>query len=159
MGRSIKHWSNVIDVALALALTLGPMSQPEAIHTRNVTAARSAADIPSKWEPFQHCISDRESSHSYRAQNPVSSAQGKYQFLDNDWRHGGGWNVYKALVAHKYDKPTAKRLLKKLHATPIKRWKPIYQEILFAYVITSGQGRGWMHWYLAGSRCNNLVPK
>lgn len=149
----------MIDVALSLVLSIGPMQQPEIVHARNVVAARTAADIPRKWKDFQHCVSARESGHSYRAQNRNgSSAQGKYQFLDNKWRHGGGWNVYKSLVKHGYDKPTAKRLLARLHALPIKRWKPIYQEILFSYVITSKEGMGWRHWYLAGSPCNGKVP-
>jgi hypothetical protein len=149
----------MIDIALSLVLSIGPMQQPEAIHTRNVIAARSAAEIPKNWEAFQDCVSARESGNSYRAQNRSSSAQGKYQFLDNHWRHGGGWNVYKSLVKNGYDKATAKRLLKRLHALPIKRWKPIYQEILFASVLTSGEGMGWRHWFLAGSKCNRLVKR
>lgn len=146
----------IIESIFSIALII-PQQQPEQVRTINRQAARSAAHIPREWEPFRQCVAERESGHSYRAQNPVSSAQGKYQFLDNNWRHGGGWNVYKALTKHGYDRPTAKRVLHRLHATPIKKWRPIYQEILFAYVLTSREGKGWRHWYLAGSRCNTLA--
>lgn len=145
-------------IVIAAAIWIGPHQQ-QAMHVSNRAAAASAARLPVEWEAFEECVSARESSGRWDAQNPTSSAQGRFQFLDSQWRHGGGWNVYKALIRHGYDKPTAKRVLARLHDTPIKRWRPIYQKILFTSVLTSGQGQGWRHWYLAGSRCNNLVPK
>ena len=146
----------IIESIFSIALLI-PAHQPEQVQTINRQAARAASHIPAEWEPFRQCVAKRESGHRYNARNPISSAQGKYQFLDNSWRNGGGWNVYKALRLHGYHKTTAKRLLHRLHSTPIYRWKPIYQEILFAYVLTSREGMGWKHWYLAGSRCNRLA--
>jgi resuscitation-promoting factor RpfA len=42
----------------------------------------------------------RESGGNLRAQNPVSSASGKYQFLDSTWAGFGGY-------AHAKDAPEA----------------------------------------------------
>ena len=156
----------MIDAILAAAIWIGPTPQADTVRTQNISAASQARDIPRKWEAFTLCISERESgfgrtddtSKSYRAANPTSSAQGRYQFLDRQWRHGAGWNVWKRLIRFGYDRATAKVVLKKLHDTPIKRWKPIYQDIAFAEALLSGKGQGWKHWYLAGSRCNGLVP-
>jgi hypothetical protein len=147
----------MIDTLIAAAIWIGPTQQPDAIQSINRTAARAARDIPTAWEPFQACVIKRESGGRVNAQNPKSSAQGLYQFLDNKWRHGGGWNVKKRLIRFGYDKATATFVLRKLHATPIKKWRPVYQDILFAEVIENSR-IGWKHWYLAGSRCNGLVP-
>lgn len=159
----------MIDLILAsvIHMTPIPMQDPAiAAHIANVQAARQARDIPDKWQPFALCISARESGFgrhpdtrkSYQAANPASSAQGRYQFLDSSWRKGGAWNVWKRLRAHGYDKQTAAKVRNRLMLTPIKAWKPVYQDILFAYVITSTEGKGWRHWHLAGSPCNRLVP-
>lgn len=148
----------IIELGLSAFIAIIPTTASSTIHVQNVAAARAAASLPSEWQPFRDCVAARESSGRYDAQNPVSSAQGKFQFLDSQWRHGGGWNVWKRLLANGYDRNTAKRLLSRLHATPIKQWRPVYQDILFASVVTSRQGMGWRHWHLAGSRCNTLVP-
>ena len=147
----------MIDFALAAVLYIAPAEQPTAVRIQNISAARAARDIPNEWEDFQECVAARESSGRYNAQNPVSSAQGKYQFLDNKWRHGGAWNVWKRLIRYGYDKDTAKRVRERLMDTPIKKWRPVYQDILFAEALLSGQGFGWKHWYHPGSKCNQMV--
>jgi muramidase (phage lysozyme) len=98
---------------------------------------------------------NRESHGNPRAQNPVSSAQGKYQFLDNSWRRGAGWNVYNRLRDAGMPRPQARRILARLHETPIKRWREEYQDAAFAFVILIP--RGWRHWS-GGHGCDRLVP-
>jgi hypothetical protein len=142
----------IIDVIIAMHLYTTPTQAIE------IKTAR-AAEIPAQWHDFQECVAARESSGSYTAQNPTSSAQGKYQFLDNNWRHGGSWNVYKRLVKHGVPRREANRVRLVLKQAPIKTWRPKYQDILFAEVITSSEGMGWKHWFLAGSRCNRLAQQ
>ena len=129
-----------------------PSQRPEIAQARIVA---TAGRIPAAWEPFRDCVVNRESHGNPRAQNPVSSAQGKYQFLDNNWRHGAGWNVYSRLRDAGMPRPQARRILAKLHVTPIKRWREEYQDAAFAFVILVP--RGWRHWS-GGNGCNNLVP-
>ena len=118
-----------------------PSQRPEIAQARIVA---TAGRIPAAWEPFRACVVNRESHGNPRAQNPVSSAQGKYQFLDNNWRHGAGWNVYSRLRDAGMPRPQARRILAKLHVTPIKRWREEYQDAAFAFVILVP--RGWRHW-------------
>jgi hypothetical protein len=118
-------------------------------------AVSTAAKIPAQWQPFAKCVSTRESHGNPRAQNPISSAQGKYQFLDNAWRHGAGWNVYNRLRAAGMPRAQARRVLARLHVTPIKRWREEYQDAAFVYVILVPGG--WRHWQ-GGRGCNALVP-
>lgn len=44
------------------------------------------AALVAKWKPSLLCIQRHESGGDYRAQNPVSSASGAYQFVDGTWR-------------------------------------------------------------------------
>ena len=146
----------MIPIIISAALLITPA---QAVEARTVAAVSQAAVIPAEWQEFQECVADRESSGSYTAQNPTSSAQGKYQFLDNNWREGGAWNVYKRLIKHGATRKEANRIRLVLREAPIKTWRPKYQEILFAEVLLSGEGKGWAHWYLAGSRCNRLAVR
>ena len=159
----------IIEMAIAAAAWIAPLpavEQAQQARIVNVSAARQARDLPPEWEDFTLCISARESgygrhadtSKSYKAANPASSAQGRYQFLDSSWREGGAWNVWKRLIKHGYTKATAAKVRERLMDTPIRYWKPVYQDILYAEVILSSQGKGWRHWYLAGSPCNSKVP-
>lgn len=122
---------------------------------RSVHAAtvRQAADIPAQWEPFAACVSDRESGGSYTARNPTSSAQGRWQFLDNSWRRGLGYMVAARLKAHGMPAPAARQVREYLHDTPIAAWPGPYQDVGFIAVILSG---GKHHWN--GPRCNGLAP-
>ena len=129
-----------------------PREAPASLGMRAVAAA---SEIPAQWKPFAECVSNRESHGNPRAQNPVSTAQGKWQFLDGQWRHGAGWNVYSRLRDSGMGRSQARRILTKLHATPIKHWREEYQDAAFVYVIlTPG---GWRHWH-GGHGCNTLVP-
>ena len=53
-----------------------------------VHAQVSASQIPSRWQRFARCVSERESHGNYRAKNPRSTAMGRWQFLDKAWRTG-----------------------------------------------------------------------
>jgi hypothetical protein len=85
----------------------------------------------------------------------VKRAKGKYQFLDNHWRRGAGWNVYSRLRDAGMPRLQARSILAKLHSTPIKRWREEYQDAAFAFVILIP--RGWRHWS-GGHGCDRLVP-
>ena len=115
----------------------------------------TAGRIPAVWEPFRACVVARESNGDPQAENRASSAQGKYQFLDRQWRHGAGWNIYHRLRAHGMPRSQARLILARLHAMPIKDWAEPYQDVAFASVILIP--RGWRHW-AGGSGCNTLVP-
>jgi hypothetical protein len=151
----------MFDMVLTAALYMST-AEPSKVPTftsANVVAARAARQVPAEWVDFTECVSQRESGDRYEARNPTSSAQGRYQFLDRSWRYGGSWNVFKRLVAHGYDRRTARFVRLRLASTEIARWRPVYQDVLYAQVLTSGEGQGWRHWFLAGSRCNGLVPR
>ena len=138
------------NLVFAIAIMI-PSQQPEIAQARIVA---TAGRIPAEWEPFRDCVVNRESHGNPRAQNPVSSAQGKYQFLDRSWRRGAAWNVYSRLRDAGMPRSQARRILTRLHSTPIKRWREEYQDAAFAFAILIP--RGWRHW--SGGRCNILVP-
>jgi len=119
-----------------------------------------ASVIPAAWSRFAECVSNRESNHSYRSENKSSSAQGRWQFLDRAWRINGGieWIVLKQLRKHGVPWAKQKKVYAQLTVTPIKRWPAWAQDAAFVGVVTSKEGMGWKHWYLAGSPCNTLVP-
>lgn len=119
-----------------------------------------AAHIPTAWQPFAQCVSARESRHSYRARNRSSSAQGRWQFLDNSWRIRGGieWIVSRQLKRQGMAWSDRAGWVRRLDATPIYRWPAWAQDAAFVGVVTE-RASGWRHWHLTGSRCNGLVPK
>lgn len=137
----------LIDAVLASVLVSGP-------------AVQAAAVIPVPWRPFAECVSRRESNHNYRARNPRSSAQGRWQLLDQAWRVNGGveWIVSRQL--RKVGLTWAQRAgwVTKLDATPIYKWPAWAQDAAFVGVVTE-RSTGWRHWYLSGSKCNRLVPR
>ena len=137
-----------------LIFAMSMMIPNELPATSSARIVAMAGRIPAAWEPFRACVVARESKGNPRAQNPISSAQGKYQFLDNVWRHGAAWNVYHRLRDAGMPRSQARRILTRLHSTPIKRWREEYQDVAFASVILIP--RGWRHW--SGDRCNTLVP-
>lgn len=120
----------------------------------HAAAVRQAADIPAAWGPWADCVSDRESGGSYTARNPVSSAQGRWQFLDSSWRRGLGFMVADRLKAHGMPAADAKRVRVFLHDTPIAAWPPAYQDIGLVAVLLSG---GKHHWN--GPGCTGLAPR
>jgi len=115
--------------------------------------------IPTAWQPFAACVSRRESNGRYQARNPKSSAQGRWQFLDNAWRVNGGieWIVSRQLKKAGVSWKGRITWVRRLDATPIYRWPAWAQDAAFIGVVTE-RSTGWRHWYLSGSRCNGLVP-
>lgn len=129
--------------------------------SRSVSAVRAAAEPPRAWRAFAECVLRRESGATLDrqqsgvgAQNPRSTAAGRWQMLAG-WQHGGAWNVQKRLIRYGAPKPQARQVRIYLQRTPIHRWHGIWQDMAAFEALESG---GWRHWYLAGSRCNGLVP-
>ena len=114
------------------------------------SSIRRAAVIPPRLRPWANCVSDRESSGSYTARNPSSSASGRWQFLDSQWRRGLSFMVADRLRDHGVPRPTARVVRVHLAATPIHRWPAPYQDAGFVEVVERG---GAHHWALAGSKC------
>ena len=114
----------------------------------------SAAQIPSRWKPFQRCIVSRESHGNPHARNRSSSAQGKYQYLAA-WTRPLSYMVRDRLIAHGMPKSTARALQVRLSHTPIASWSERYQDVGFAATITIPGN--WRHWYQAGSPCNGYA--
>lgn len=130
--------------------------------SRSVSAVRAAATPPRAWRAFAACVLARESGATLdRQQSGVgalnqagSSAAGRWQML-RPWQDGGAWNVQKRLVRYGLPKSQAREVRIYLQRTPIHRWHGIWQDAAAFEALESG---GWRHWYLAGSRCNGLVP-
>ena len=53
-----------------------------------ITALQAQAEPPAHTPPggFLACVRAHESGGNYRAENPISTASGAYQFLDSTWR-------------------------------------------------------------------------
>ena len=120
-----------------------------------------AAEIPASQQAFASCVAHRESHGNYKAARPEagSSAQGRWQFLDKQWRHGLSFMVAARLRDFGMSAKAADKVRRDLQAKPIKRWAPEYQDIAFIAALNArGAWSGWRHWYLAGSKCNALVP-
>lgn len=71
------------------------------------------------------------------------------------WNDGGAWNVQKRLIRFGATRQQARAVRVYLQSTPIHRWHGAYQDMAAYEALQNG---GWRHWYLAGSRCNGLVP-
>lgn len=130
------------------------------IATPHTTPTQEAAVIPMHQRAFAACVSERESHGNYRARRSEagSSAAGRWQFIDRDWRHGLAFMVAARLRDHGMGRPQSTRIRVQLQATPINRWAPAYQDIAFLAALNArGPWSGWRHWYLAGSRCNALA--
>lgn len=143
-------------IVLAGALMAGPATAG----TAAVEQAQTAASlIPRAWRPFAECVSKRESHHNYRARNRSSSASGRWQFLDLQWRVNGGieWIVSRQLKRAGVAWSARKPIVKYLDATPIYRWPEWAQDAAFVGVVTERR-TGWRHWSLPGHRCQSLVP-
>ena len=141
-------------IVFAAAVAAGPTTAGTA-----TSAVVSAARIPSRWQDFASCVVKRESGGRRNAQNPTSSAQGLYQFLDSQWRHGLPYMVAARLREAGMSKAAAKSLRIRLQSTPIKNWREEYQTAGFVAVLLAENGRGWRHWSLPGHRCQGLVPR
>lgn len=135
------------EAVLAAALTFTPLS-----------AVQSAAQIPHSQQAFAACVSNRESHGNYRARGDESSARGRWQFLDLQWRRGLSYMVAERLRSHGMSRAASKHVRIHLQSLSIDRWDPAYQDIAFIAVLNArGPWSGWRHWYLSGSRCNVLA--
>ena len=115
---------------------------------------RRAAAIPAPIRRWAQCVSDRESSGSYTARNPNSSASGRWQLLDTAWRVNGGIDhiVARRLTAFGMPRPQVRAVRQHLAATPIHRWPAPFQDAAFVQIVQEG---GAHHW--AGPGCG--VPR
>jgi len=144
-------------IVLASVLMAGPSTAGTAVVEQAQTAA---SVIPKVWRPFAECVSKRESNGNYRARNPRSSAQGRWQFLDEAWRVRGGieWIVLRQLKKQGVGWEQRKRIYWQLTRTRIQLWPAWAQDAAFVGVITE-RSTGWRHWSLPGHRCQSLVPR
>ena len=141
--------------AIAALMALTPVS--------SASPMTHAAEIPASQQAFASCVSHRESHGNYKASRNEagSSAAGRWQFLDKQWRVNGGlaWMVSARLRAFGMNAHESAVIRRHLAATRIDRWAPEYQDAAFVAALNArGPWSGWRHWYLAGSKCNALVP-
>lgn len=130
--------------------------------SRSVSAIREASTVPARWRAFAECVLRRESGATLdRVQSGAgalntagSGAAGRWQLM-RPWNDGGAWNVQKRLVRFGVPKAQAREVRVYLQRTPIHRWHGVWQDMAAFEALESG---GWRAWYLAGSRCNALVP-
>ena len=140
---------------LQAAVLVGPVTAGSVVTAHATT---SASQIPKRWQKFARCVSERESHGNYRAKNPRSTAQGRWQFLDKAWRTGLSYMVRDRLIAHGTPKAHANSIQRKLAKTPIQKWAPWAQDAGFVAVITADEGRGWRHWS-NGGKCDRLAVR
>ena len=139
--------------AVAALLALTPVS--------SASPMTHAAEIPASQQAFASCVSTRESHGNYKAKRSEagSSAAGRWQFLDKQWRRGLSYMVAERLRSFGMSAHEAAVIRRHLAATRIDRWAPEYQDAAFLAALNArGPWSGWRHWYLAGSKCNALVP-
>lgn len=137
--------STLAAVILAATVALSPGS------ASNAQIIEQAAVSP--WPTFSACVSWRESHDNPRARNQESSSQGRWQFLDTAWRDGLAHMVRERLVRFGMSKADARAIRIRLQGIEIARWPAALQDVGHAEVIDRG---GWRHWWLDGSRCNQL---
>lgn len=120
-----------------------------------------AMRVPKKWKPFTRCILDRESGANLEntnsgegAQNPTSSASGRFQFLDNSWRDGLSHMVAGRLKDNGVPRTEVKGLRVWLETKPIHKWDGVWQQVGYNAVIEAG---GWYHWR-NGDKCDGRRP-
>jgi muramidase (phage lysozyme) len=93
--------------------------------------------VPQEIRRFLSCVAAHESSHSPWAENPSSTASGKYQFLDSTWRGIARWTrVGGHWVAREYGR-----------ASDAPAW---VQEAVAVHSIRDG---GWANWN--GTHCGH----
>ncbi len=135
------------EAVLAAAIALTPAS-----------AAHQAAHIPEPMQAFAACVSQRESHGNYRARGDESSARGRWQFLDQQWRHGLAYMVADRLRHFGMSRKDSKVIRLHLQSVSIDKWPAFAQDAAFVAVLNArGPWSGWRHWYLPGSKCNRLV--
>lgn len=151
----------IADAALAVALMVVPRDAPPdaARPAIAATIAQAASWLPRAQDAFRHCVVARESGGNPRARNRASSASGKYQYLDRQWRRGLSFQVRDRLVAFGMPQSQARELRAWLAARPIYQWPERYQDVGFAATLNyHAPWSGWRHW-ASGGRCDRLVPR
>jgi hypothetical protein len=118
---------------------------------RTPVIIEQAAKVPPRWRQFARCVAHRESHGNARARNPHSSAQGRWQFLDTQWRQGLAHMVADRLHSHGMSLATARDIRHRLQRSEIATWPGALQDVGFAAVISTPGGS--RHWALANSRC------
>lgn len=149
------HWA--LALLLAAVGSVGLAEPANAAVTDEILRAGvSVAKLTGSQEKYRRCVAKRESNFNPKAQNPRSSAQGTYQFLDSQWRRGLAHDVTVAIRDEGVKTPGLKAHLR---SKPIKKWDPILQDVAFT-VVLNADGKRWSgarHWYYPGSPCNRHV--
>jgi hypothetical protein len=116
----------------------------------HASVIREAAKVPAKHRSFASCVLDRESGGTLDriqsgvgAKNPNSTASGRWQFLDSQWREGLSFMVRDRLVQFGMPNDDARTIRQQLSTQPIYEWHGYWQQIGFVEVITRG---GEQHW-------------
>jgi hypothetical protein len=124
------------------------------VHARVVV---EAATFPRSIRRWAGCVLDRESggtldrrTSGQGARNPVSSASGRWQFLDNSWRRGLSFMVRDRLVEHGMPRARAREVRLWLERRHISEWPGILQDIGFLEVVERG---GRHHWNGGSHSC------
>ena len=137
-----------IVASLAAVLVLAVLMAPTA-----EGAEMNKSKYRGKW--FDPALADcreaimrRESKFNYKAANPVSSARGAYQFLDNNWRES---LVHILRPEIKKDYPLRRDTLESLTDKPIHKWPAFYQDAAWYTVVVKHDGL--KHWSPVPAAC------
>lgn len=132
-------------VAVDNSIKTAPQSRPTAVK----------AIVPNRWKDSGYidvwhgkpkwirdlgfCIRKHESIHAghYRANNPISTASGAYQFLDGTWRGN-----------NKFTKVHGKRVPQYAHASDAPKW---VQDAVFIHAIEQGGIHAWYGTWCPGT--------
>ncbi len=145
------------------------LQHPSQGASSQAAAVDRAAAIPARWQRFAACVLARESGGTLdKPQSGVGalnsgreSAAGRWQFLPS-WRTGLPYMIAERLRAFGMSGPDARRV--RVHLTRlwnINRYPGVLQDVGFVAVIRAGElgnGKGWRHWNLTGSRCLSYLP-
>lgn len=120
---------------------------------KGMVAPYMDTNVPEVWKGvdpeirrFLSCAADHESSHSRYANNPESSASGKYQMIFKTWSGNAKWVKVKGegkMFARKYD-------ARKYANGPASKAPAWLQEAAAIHSVEQG---GWHHWN--GTHCGH----
>lgn len=109
-----------------------------------------AAEIPKEHRAFSKCVLDRESGGNLKnansgegARNPRSSASGRWQFLDSQWREGLSHMVADRLKDYGMPGSHAKAVRVHLEGKPIHKWDGLWQDVGHNAVMAAGGRKHW----------------
>lgn len=125
----------------------------------HASAVKKAATFPSSIKGFAACVIYRESKGTLDrrqsgagARNGASSAQGRWQFLNNNWQHSLPWHVRNRLMESGMPKAEANKVRRYLDRREIATWDGLWQDIGFIDVMLSGGKHHWNPTH-AGTGC------